>query len=82
MYGSVELNEAETKSLNNWYEDVYTKKYPKVTKICEMKNCLTYDQLAEYDGVKNERILLSVKHIVFDVTNGCKSMFIKFPYQL
>ena len=75
MYGSVELNEAETKSLNNWHDDVYTKRYPRISKICEMKDCLTYEQLATFDGVNNDKILLSVKHMVFDVTKGSMLIF-------
>lgn len=35
----------------------------------------TVAELREYDGVKNERILLSVNGKVFDVTNRGKSFY-------
>jgi len=35
MYEKVELNEQELLSLDNWYNDVYKKKYPIVNRICD-----------------------------------------------
>jgi len=39
-------------------------------------DCLTYQQLANYNGIINDQILLSVKHDVFDVTNSSNNILI------